>query len=76
MAWRVVREVAGRRPDDLATAIMHLVIYKHLRGFYEEVAALPMPTFAARSSSAATNDPARSPSTSSGLASNVAGAAE
>jgi hypothetical protein len=32
MAWRVVREVAGRRPDDLATAIMHLVIYKHLRG--------------------------------------------
>jgi len=61
MAVRVIREVARRRPDDLATAIMHLVVYKHLRAFYEEVAALPMPR--PQSSSVATNSPARSQST-------------
>jgi hypothetical protein len=41
MAVHVMREVARRRPEDLATAIMHLVVYKHLRAFYEEVASLP-----------------------------------
>ena len=44
MFVRVVVETLRRRPEALETALMHLVVYKHLRAFYEEIAALPLPS--------------------------------
>jgi len=43
----VVGQVARRRPAQLPTALMHLVIWKHMRTFYDRVAALPVPARAA-----------------------------
>jgi hypothetical protein len=40
---RVVTEVLRRRPRALESALMHLVVYKHLHAFYAQVAALPPP---------------------------------
>src|SRR5262249_47260522 len=43
MFLRVVRETLRDRPEEIETALMHLVVYKHLRLFYGKVASLPMP---------------------------------
>ena len=43
MFFRVIIETAKYRRDDLETALMHLVVYKHLRLFYRHVASLPLP---------------------------------
>lgn len=44
---RMLRKVLGtvlrERPSELGTAIMHLVVYKHLQRFYHAIAALPLP---------------------------------
>lgn len=39
----VVGTVLRKRPDQLAVALMHLVVWKHLSEFYGRVAALPVP---------------------------------
>ena len=43
MFFRVVGETLRHRPEELETALMHLVVYKHLRLFYRTVASLPVP---------------------------------
>jgi radical SAM superfamily enzyme YgiQ (UPF0313 family) len=43
MFLRVVGETLRHRPEEIETALMHLVVYKHLRLFYDEVISLPMP---------------------------------
>jgi radical SAM superfamily enzyme YgiQ (UPF0313 family) len=44
MFLRVVGDTLRHRPEEIETALMHLVVYKHLRLFYGEVASLPMPS--------------------------------
>lgn len=39
----VVGTVLRKRPEQLAVALMHLVVWKHLSEFYGRVAALPVP---------------------------------
>lgn len=43
MFLRVVLETLRTRPADLETALMHLVVYKHLRAFYFQLSKLPLP---------------------------------
>ncbi|MCC6625491.1 MAG: radical SAM protein [Deltaproteobacteria bacterium] len=42
MFLEVVGRVARHRPEQLPTALMHLVIWKHMHTFYGRVAALPV----------------------------------
>ena len=49
MFTRVVGETLRSRPEHLETAFMHLVVYKHLREFYRQVASLPVPRWTDRS---------------------------
>ncbi|HEY2748584.1 MAG TPA: radical SAM protein [Polyangia bacterium] len=46
MFVRIVGETLRHRPDELDTALMHLVVYKHLRAFYARIAELPLPVAA------------------------------
>ena len=56
MFVRVIGRTLRTRPDELETAFMHLVVYKHLRLFYFKVAALPLPSFAAATRSSLPGD--------------------
>lgn len=47
MFLRVVSETLRTRPEELETALMHLVVYKHLRLFYFKLASLPRPEVSA-----------------------------
>ena len=46
MFVRIVGQTLRHRSDELDTALMHLVVYKHLRAFYERIADLPLPKMA------------------------------
>jgi len=57
MFLRVLVHTLRTRPEELETALMHLVVYKHLRLFYFKVAALPLPSFAPGAPASVAHEP-------------------
>jgi len=51
MFLRVLSGTLRARPQDLETALMHMVVYKHLRAFYWQLSELPVPELATAPSS-------------------------
>jgi hypothetical protein len=45
-----VLAAVARQGLDLEMALMHLVVFKHLRGFYHHLASLPLPVLDASAS--------------------------
>ena len=58
MFVRVVGQTLRTRPEELETALMHLVVYKHLRLFYFKIAELPIPKLAKAAHSVRVDDAA------------------